>query len=106
MNSFLEIYDLFEKVLFSIRLYASSIRENHQEFKRISIMFHHNKVGPCVYLARGQKYIASKDYHLFQFLKNSLTDKNFDSSEDCENHLDRFKRRMIKVLGQLNLEIA
>ena len=34
--------------------------------------------------------IAPLDFHLFQFLQNSLNGKNFNSLKDCKRHLEQF----------------
>ena len=50
--------------------------------------------------------MVPSDFHLFWSLQNSLNGKNFNSLEDCKQHLEQFFAQKDKVLGRWNYEVA
>ena len=88
------------------QLKAALDKKRPELVNRKHIIFHQDNVRPYVSLMTGQKLlhlgwevrihllyspdIAPLDFHLFRSLQNSLNEKNFDSLEDCNRHLEQF----------------
>ena len=86
---------------------------------RKHIIFHQDNARPHVSLKTRQKLlqlgwevlihpphspdIALLDFHLFRSLQNSLNGKNFNSLEDCKQHLEQFFAQKVKSFGKMDL---